>query len=109
MYSLSCQTSTTLQSAAYNLKGCFWYNDKCGQGGGYSHISTPNLKACMFSNDTDAFAGRTIVGASSSHPGGVNVAMLDGSVRFIKNAVNPTTWWALGTMGSGEVISSDSY
>jgi prepilin-type N-terminal cleavage/methylation domain-containing protein/prepilin-type processing-associated H-X9-DG protein len=108
-YSTSCQSSTTLASTAFNLKGCFWYNDKCGQGGGYSHISTPNLKSCMFNNDTDAFPGRTMVGASSNHPGGVNVAMLDGSVRFIKNTVAPLTWWALATKGNGEVLSSDSY
>jgi prepilin-type N-terminal cleavage/methylation domain-containing protein/prepilin-type processing-associated H-X9-DG protein len=108
-YSAACQTSTTLESSGYNLKGCFWYNDKCGQGGGYSHISTPNLKACMFNNDTDAFAGRTIVGASSNHSGGVNVGMIDGSVRFIKNTINPITWWGLATRGGGEVLSADSY
>ena len=110
-YSASCQSSTTLPSATLNLnlKGCFWYNDKCSQGGGYSHLSTPNLKACLFSNDTDAFQGRTIVGASSNHPGGVNVGMVDGSVRFIKNTVAPMTWWALSTKGGGEVLSADSY
>ena len=109
VYSLACQSSTTLANSSLNLKGCFWYNDKCSQGGGYSHISTPNLKACLFSNDTDAFQGRTIVGASSNHPGGVNVGMIDGSVRFIKNTINPTTWWALSTKAGGEVISADSY
>ena len=110
-YSMACQSSTTLPAASANenVKGCFWYNDKCSQGGGYSHISTPNLKACLFSNDTDAFQGRTIVGASSYHPGGVNVAMIDGSVRFIKNTVAPVTWWALATKAGNEVISSDSY
>ena len=107
VYSNACQASTTLSTV--NTKGCFWYNDKCGQGGGYSHISTPNLKACLFSNDTDAFQGRTIVGASAYHPGGVNVGMIDGSVRFIKSTVNPITWWALASKAGGEVISSDSY
>ena len=33
----------------------------------------------------------------------------DGSVRFIKNSINQSTWWALGTRAAGEVISSDSY
>ena len=47
--------------------------------------------------------------ADSYHPGGVNVLMTDGSVRFIKNTVNQTTWWSLGTIAGGEVISSDSY
>jgi prepilin-type N-terminal cleavage/methylation domain-containing protein/prepilin-type processing-associated H-X9-DG protein len=46
---------------------------------------------------------------SSYHPGGVNVCMADGSVRFIKDSINIPTWWALGTKGNGEVISSDQY
>jgi prepilin-type processing-associated H-X9-DG protein len=47
--------------------------------------------------------------ADSYHPGGVNVGMADGSIRFIKNSINQTTWWALGTIAGGEVLSSDSY
>ena len=44
----------------------------------------------------------------SFHPGGVNVLMADGSVRFVKESINQLTWWALGTKGGGEVISADS-
>jgi prepilin-type N-terminal cleavage/methylation domain-containing protein/prepilin-type processing-associated H-X9-DG protein len=47
--------------------------------------------------------------ATSWHPGGVNVLKADGSVSFIKTSINLRTWWALGTRGNGEVISSDSY
>lgn len=47
--------------------------------------------------------------ATSRHPGGVNVAFADGSVKFIKDTVNPGTWRALGTIAGGEVISADSY
>jgi prepilin-type processing-associated H-X9-DG protein len=47
--------------------------------------------------------------SSSNHPGGVNVLMTDGSVKFIKNSISWQTWWALGTRNVGEVISSDSY
>ncbi len=46
---------------------------------------------------------------SSRHPGGINAAFADGSVRFIKNSVNPLTWFNLNTIGGGEVISADSY
>jgi hypothetical protein len=35
--------------------------------------------------------------------------MVDGSVRFVKNSISQATWWALGTQGNGEVISSDPY
>jgi len=47
--------------------------------------------------------------AQSSHPGGVNVLMGDGSSRFIKNSISPQTWMALGTRANGETISADSY
>ena len=47
--------------------------------------------------------------AASNHPGGVNVAFADGSVRFVKSSISQRTWWALGTRSFGEVISSDSY
>jgi prepilin-type processing-associated H-X9-DG protein len=43
------------------------------------------------------------------HPGGVNVTLLDGSVRFIKSTISPPTWWALATKSGGEVVSADSF
>ncbi|APW60989.1 DUF1559 domain-containing protein [Paludisphaera borealis] len=45
----------------------------------------------------------------SYHPGGVNVLMGDGSVRFIKDSINVVTLRALITLKGGEVISSDAY
>jgi prepilin-type N-terminal cleavage/methylation domain-containing protein/prepilin-type processing-associated H-X9-DG protein len=45
----------------------------------------------------------------SYHPGGVNSLFGDGSVRFFKSSINGITWRALGTIGAGEVISSDAY
>jgi len=47
--------------------------------------------------------------ARSYHPGGVNSLLADGSVKFMKDSVNATTWRALGTIAGGEVISADSY
>jgi prepilin-type processing-associated H-X9-DG protein len=60
-------------------------------------------------NTTDWPNGGFSYGASSAHPGGVNVAMADGSVRFIKSSIAQSVWWGLGTRNGGEVISSDSY
>ena len=54
--------------------------------------------------DSDGFAG-----SRSRHPGGVNVMIGDGSVRFIKNTVNSTVWIGLNTIQNGEVLSADSY
>jgi prepilin-type N-terminal cleavage/methylation domain-containing protein/prepilin-type processing-associated H-X9-DG protein len=49
------------------------------------------------------------VNANSNHPGGCNVLMADGSVRFIKSTISWQTWWSLGTKAGAEVISADSY
>jgi prepilin-type N-terminal cleavage/methylation domain-containing protein/prepilin-type processing-associated H-X9-DG protein len=43
--------------------------------------------------------------ARSRHPGGVNVGLGDGSVRFVSNNINLTTWQALGTMNGGETLA----
>jgi prepilin-type N-terminal cleavage/methylation domain-containing protein/prepilin-type processing-associated H-X9-DG protein len=48
-------------------------------------------------------------GMASYHPGGANVLMCDGSVRFLKNSTNINTIWALGSIAQGEILSADSY
>jgi prepilin-type N-terminal cleavage/methylation domain-containing protein/prepilin-type processing-associated H-X9-DG protein len=45
----------------------------------------------------------------SLHPGGANVLMGDGSVRFVKQSINLLAWQALSSRANGEVISADSY
>ena len=50
-----------------------------------------------------------VVNSTSNHPGGCNVLMTDGSVKFIKSAIAMKTWWALGTINNGEVVSADQY
>jgi prepilin-type N-terminal cleavage/methylation domain-containing protein/prepilin-type processing-associated H-X9-DG protein len=111
-----CQAATAIAPAATGvssddgMKGIEWLFQHCGSGGCYSHINTPNKKSCYFTgSNTAGHPTSTMVGASSGHPGGVNVAFLDGSVRFSKDSVSQATWWALSTKAGGEVISSDSY
>jgi prepilin-type N-terminal cleavage/methylation domain-containing protein/prepilin-type processing-associated H-X9-DG protein len=42
---------------------------------------------------------------ASEHPGGSNVALGDGSVRFIKSGISPRVWAALSTRAGGEPIA----
>lgn len=42
--------------------------------------------------------------ARSFHPGGVNVALGDGSVRFVADTVDRTTWQNLGSVADGNVL-----
>ena len=46
-YLNSCKTTGTISSGQ---KGMKWFNHSCSQGGGYSHVMTPNLNACEWSN-----------------------------------------------------------
>jgi prepilin-type N-terminal cleavage/methylation domain-containing protein/prepilin-type processing-associated H-X9-DG protein len=113
----NCQAATVLATQTTNLsssddgiKGIDWLFQHCGAGGCYSHIQTPNKKGCYFTgSNTAGHPTSTIIGASSRHPGGVNVCFLDGSVKFVKDSVSPQSWWALATKAGGEVISADSY
>ncbi|WP_435016009.1 DUF1559 domain-containing protein [Tundrisphaera sp. TA3] len=107
-----CQASTARN---WPTKGYSWADGGCGVGGGYSHIQPPNKKACVYANENQGYPANviwsvgTLIGASSNHPGGVNVGMLDGSVKFVKDTVNHGTWAALATKSGGEIISSDSF
>jgi prepilin-type N-terminal cleavage/methylation domain-containing protein/prepilin-type processing-associated H-X9-DG protein len=47
--------------------------------------------------------GRGFFAARSNHTGGVNVVFGDGSVRFVNNSVDPTTWQSASTRANGEV------
>jgi len=66
----------------------------------YFHVDTPNKPSCMYP------PGRIATAASSGHPNGVNMALCDGSVRWVNDAVHINTWRALGTR-QGEEPSSD--
>ena len=45
----------------------------------------------------------------SMHPGGCNFLFADGSVHFLKTAINPGTYQYLMTSAGAELISGDSY
>ena len=78
----------------------------------YTHYNTPNGLNCMNNTDLNTQGWGGLAGmstASSNHPGGVNVCMTDGSVKFIKDSVSVTTWWAIGTRNGGEAISADAF
>ena len=79
----------------------------------YNHVGTPNSLNCQ--NATADPSWLSYVGpfgsatATSNHSGGVNLALADGSVRFVKDSVNQTVWWGLGTRNGREVLSSDAF
>lgn len=70
----------------------------------YTHTVPPNWKGfdCIRSVGLD----KGHVAARSYHTGGVNVVRGDGSVSFVRESIAPATWYAFGTKGNGEVLSS---
>lgn len=88
-----------------------WFSGNIGDTLFVANGPPNNYKKANPNNDT-AWAWT----ASSLHPGGVNVLMGDGSVRFIKETVESFEddkkfgiWQKLATRNGGEVISDDAY
>ncbi len=81
----------------------------------FNVIQTPNdsqypVNGCRLGCNTGCHPDNGIsYQASSYHSGGVNVLMCDGSCHFIKSSIARNIWWALGTRGNGETVSSNSY
>jgi prepilin-type N-terminal cleavage/methylation domain-containing protein len=81
----------------------------------YNHVSGPNTRSCgammggMMGGPTAMVNMAVQIPPSSYHPGGVNVLIGDGSVRFIKDSIALNVWQGLGTRNGGEVISASDY
>lgn len=79
----------------------------------YNHCAGPNpaTSDCALNPFRDPILARMhhagVFSASSHHPGGVNALRMDGSVRFVKDAIGLATWRALATRSGGEVVSLD--
>jgi prepilin-type N-terminal cleavage/methylation domain-containing protein/prepilin-type processing-associated H-X9-DG protein len=75
----------------------------------YNHVATPNSRTCA-----GMPAGGMMMGSmadmavqlppSAYHPGGVNVLLGDGGVRFVKETVDLGVWRALSTRNGNEII-----
>ncbi len=72
-------------------------------------VTTPNSVQWTYCSASTSGSAATFSESDSYHPGGVNVLMGDGSVKFIKSTINQVVWMGLGTKASGEIISSDNY
>jgi prepilin-type processing-associated H-X9-DG protein len=76
----------------------------------YSHTQLPNRRACTYSNiGIDGRTTITFIGASSLHPGGVNMAFMDGSVKLVKSSVNYVNYYGIATPAGGETVGQDQY
>jgi prepilin-type N-terminal cleavage/methylation domain-containing protein/prepilin-type processing-associated H-X9-DG protein len=76
----------------------------CPQNAGISSYKAPCLSLGGNAWFTRSAVG-AYVGARSRHTGGVNVALADGSVRFVADGIDLVTWRAMGTRAGGEVLN----
>jgi prepilin-type N-terminal cleavage/methylation domain-containing protein len=114
-------TSTTLLASELivgqrnDLRGDTWW----ASGSGFVVSLKPNDTAPDLSWSSSAWCDaarpnppcgfRTngfVFGARSRHPAGLNAALCDGSIRFITNQIDATTWHDLGTSEGGETIKA---
>ena len=76
----------------------------------YNHVATPNTNTCGGTGFPGTMTNMAmVVPPSSRHPGGVNVLMCDGAVRFVNNGVGLDIWRAVGTRRGQEQISNSDF
>jgi prepilin-type N-terminal cleavage/methylation domain-containing protein/prepilin-type processing-associated H-X9-DG protein len=105
-YQSQCDARRATQTSEFNTSLEFWACSRTHYGTTFTMMQTPNTTHadCAFYQ-----GGGGMITARSRHPGGVNVLIADGSARFVKDSINPLTWWAIGSKANGEVVSADSY
>lgn len=64
----------------------------------YNHILPPNGLSCMYP------PGRIATTTNSWHPGGIQMTLCDGSVRFVSNTIDIGIWRGVGSINGGETI-----
>jgi prepilin-type N-terminal cleavage/methylation domain-containing protein/prepilin-type processing-associated H-X9-DG protein len=94
-----------------DLRGFSWANGEY-RTTLYNHARRPNDPAldCLAAQMNSAELSRMYAGygwraARSRHPGGVNVALADGGVRFVEDRVDAAVWKAAGTRAGGEALA----
>ena len=127
---LQCvEAAEVAENPGYYPESASGYNDKRGDGWMYGHglrtgfttILPPNGPSCSYNGGE---AADILVTPGSYHPGGLQAAFVDGSVKFLSETIDtgdltsggripgnvvraPSpygTWGALGTRAEGEVV-----
>jgi prepilin-type N-terminal cleavage/methylation domain-containing protein/prepilin-type processing-associated H-X9-DG protein len=89
-------------------QGYTWAFGSGGHGGWYTHDVKPNNNSCAW--DGQNWGSPFLFPAAQSwHPGGVNLLMVDGSVRFISDTITKPIWKALATIEGQETLSAEQF
>jgi prepilin-type N-terminal cleavage/methylation domain-containing protein/prepilin-type processing-associated H-X9-DG protein len=89
-------------------------NGDCGSlgyfGKTYTPLIQPTVSFCQNNTTSWGWGGKASVcmcRAVSPHPGGINVGLGDGSVRFVSGGISQNTWFYATTPAGGEVLGPD--
>jgi prepilin-type N-terminal cleavage/methylation domain-containing protein/prepilin-type processing-associated H-X9-DG protein len=93
----------TAGNLGWNWRGYPWREGSIWRNG-FNTLLAPN-KPCYRPNNGQWW--ELVTPASSYHTGGVNVCLGDGSVRFVRDAIDPDAWTAAGSKALGEVGQLD--
>lgn len=90
-------------------RGRSWLIGRRIQSWGFTTLLSPN--ASLSTSDSEdlecmRYSTRGVFSARSMHPGGVNISMLDGSVRFISDNVDSESWQAIGSASKEEIVGT---
>ena len=102
-----CKSATVPQTPWSRYIGGAWISGWPNVGNTYMHLMMPNTRNCY--TNRSFFDGSMFTGASSNHPGGVNVLMADGAVRSVSNSVDAVVWWSIGSRNGQETISNTEF
>jgi prepilin-type N-terminal cleavage/methylation domain-containing protein/prepilin-type processing-associated H-X9-DG protein len=94
-----------LNATSY-LQGIGWNSGRCSSWL-WGTLSRNGFNTFLRPNDPTPDVIYRIPGwftARSRHPGGVNILLCDGSVRFVSNGIDPNTWRSLSTRSGGETF-----
>jgi prepilin-type processing-associated H-X9-DG protein len=72
-------------------------------------VDTSDLAPWTAPHDVALDSASTVAVCGSGHPGGLNAAMADGSVRFFKSTIDPGVLWSLMTQNGKDVIKPEQY
>ncbi len=99
-FSASCNPATH-----YGITGKNWINGMPGQSF-FNTLNPPNSRNvdCMECGGCSWYDARGVINARSRHSGGVHVLLADGSVRFVGDTIDITTWQRLGAIADGNSI-----
>lgn len=98
--SCSTQTVTTASVQPFDTDGGQTWLEGNMNWTRYNHILGPNRISCKNGSTWDG----VVLNASSRHPGGVNMALADGSARFVSENIDTLVWRGLGSRNGHEVI-----